>query len=309
MHKSRENTPNIKVNWVDVLDRALDVVAKPPAVSQHARTILERRFGLKSGYVETLEAIGRDLSLTRERVRQIASKSLDRINQARNQIPGLSDFSQAIELALVTCEGVAPKSEVLSILGENESSYTSYNSSMAISFLIDVCGWELQNPKSNREKWLVVNSSTMGAQVRSAIDSAVSKLNSIGPLPSGLLMERVASELGLPEGVVNRAISSTDQVRLDTNGIATPQNLHQWQKVAYVLRRLNRPTHFTGIATAVRRQFSDRGHVTDHSVHAILGHHEPAIFRRVGPGTYGLADWRLPAAGSASNAKSPGPPL
>ena len=109
-------------------------------------------------------------------------------------------------------------------------------------------------------------------------------------------MQRVAAELGLPEGVVNRAIASTDQVRLDTNGIATPQTLHQWQKIAYVLRRLDRPTHFTGIATAVRSQFSDRGHVTDHAVHAVLGHHEPTIFRRVGPGTYGLADWRHSSA-------------
>ena len=289
------------MSWVEVLDRVLDVVAKRPAVSQHARTILERRFGLKLGYVETLEAIGQELSRQRARVRQIASKSIQRIRQVRNQIPGLSDLSQAIELALVTYEGVAFKTELLSRLCGNEDTSISYDPSMAISFLINVCGWEVQIPKSNRDDWMIVNSSTIGAQVRSAINSAISKLNDNGPIPSGLLMERVASELGLPERVVNRAISSTEQVRVDTNGIAKLQNLLQWQKLAYVLRRLGSPTHFTGIATAVRDQFSDQGHFSDHSVYVLLGNHEPEIFRRVAPGTYGLADWRLPAASDSVN--------
>ena len=295
MHKSTENSLNITLNWVDLLDRVLDAVAQPPAVSQYAYVVLERRFGLKSGYVETLEAIGRDLSLTREWVRQIASRSLKRIHQVRSQIPGLSDLSQLIEQALVTYEGVVPKRELLSILGENDDSSIPYDPSMAISFLINLCGWEVQSPKSNRDDWMVVSSSTMGAQVRSAINSAVSKLNDSGPLLSECLMESVASELGLPERIVNRAISSSHQVRLDTNGIATPQNLFQWQKVAYVLRRLDSPTHFTDIATALRDQFADRRHVSDHSVHVILEHHGPEIFRRVAPGTYCLADWRPPA--------------
>ena len=300
MDESRENTLNIAVNWVEVLDRVLDVVIERPSVSQRARTVLERRFGLKSGYVETLEAIGHDLLLTRERVRQIASRLITKIRQVSDEIPGLSDLSQGIELALVTHEGVVPKGELLSSLCENEDSST-YDPSMTISFLINVCGWEVQMPKSNRDDWMVVNSSTIGAQVRTAINSAISKLNGHGPLPSRQLMESVAAELGLPERVVNRAISSTDQVRVDTNGIATLRNLFQWQKIAYVLRKLDSPTHFTGIASAVRDQFSDQGHVFDHSVQAILWDHEPEIFRRVAPGTYGLADWRLPASSDDGN--------
>ena len=262
---------------------------------------------MKSGYVETLEAIGHDLLLTRERVRQIASKSITRIHQVRiyNEIPGLSDFSLGIELAVVTHEGVVPKGELLSRLCENEDSSThdpsTYDPSMAIAFLINVCGWEVQIPKSNRYDWMVVNSSTIGAQVRTAINSAISKLNDKGPLPSRQLIESLASELGLPERVVNRAVSSTDQVRVDTNGIATLRNLFQWQKIAYVLRKLDSPTHFTGIASAVRDQFSSQGHVSDHSVQAILWGHEPEIFRRVAPGTYGLADWRLPASSDDVN--------
>ena len=173
----------------------------------------------------------------------------------------------------------------------NWNSSIPYDPSMAISFLINMCRWEVQIPKSNRDEWMVVNSSTFGAQVRSAINSAISKLNDSGPLPSDLLMKSVASDLGLPERVVNRPISCTDQVQVDTNGIATPRHLLQWQKVAYVLRGLDSPTHFTGIASAVRHQFSDQSHLSDHSVNAILSSHEPEIFSRVAPGTYGLADW------------------
>ena len=66
---------------------------------------------------------------------------------------------------------------------------------MAMSFLINLCGWEVQIPKSNRDDWIVVKSSITVAQVRSVINSAISELNDGGPLPSDLLMERVASEL------------------------------------------------------------------------------------------------------------------
>ena len=225
MCESRENALNIVVNWVDILDRVLDVVITRPAVSQHARTILERRFGLKSGYVETLQAIGHDLWLTRERVRQIASQSIKRIHQVRDEIPGLSDLSQALELALVTHEGVVPKGELLARLCENDDSFIPYDPSMAISFLINMCGWQVQLPKSSRDEWMVVKSSMIGAQVRSAIKSDICELNDSGPLSSNLLMKSVAPELGLPERAVNSAISSTDQVRVDTNGIATPRHL------------------------------------------------------------------------------------
>ncbi len=47
--------------------------------SPRLREVLERRFGLKSRQTETLDAIGRDWEVTRERVRQIEADALKRL--------------------------------------------------------------------------------------------------------------------------------------------------------------------------------------------------------------------------------------
>ncbi|ATE66799.1 sigma factor-like helix-turn-helix DNA-binding protein [Rhizorhabdus dicambivorans] len=52
-----------------------------------SRMILERRNGIGQGDCETLEEIGRDLTVTRERVRQIESKSLRRLKMRTRRAP------------------------------------------------------------------------------------------------------------------------------------------------------------------------------------------------------------------------------
>jgi RNA polymerase primary sigma factor len=51
------------------------------------RTVLERRFGLAGRHPQTLEHIGRELGITRERVRQLETRAL---KQLRNSAPELS---------------------------------------------------------------------------------------------------------------------------------------------------------------------------------------------------------------------------
>lgn len=48
-------------------------------LTERERVILEMRFGLKDGVVHTLEEVGKVFNVTRERIRQIESKALERI--------------------------------------------------------------------------------------------------------------------------------------------------------------------------------------------------------------------------------------
>ena len=43
--------------------------------------ILEMRFGLEDGVAHTLEEVGREFGVTRERIRQIEAKALERIEE------------------------------------------------------------------------------------------------------------------------------------------------------------------------------------------------------------------------------------
>jgi RNA polymerase primary sigma factor len=58
--------PMLKDKIKDVLD----------TLTEREREVLEQRFGLKDGYSRTLEEVGRQFQVTRERIRQIEAKAL-----------------------------------------------------------------------------------------------------------------------------------------------------------------------------------------------------------------------------------------
>lgn len=73
------------------LDGRIDSVMRTESVDMLLRTIsieereiIKRKFGLKSEPQETLEEIAKDLKITRERVRQIEAKAINKLRHPRN---------------------------------------------------------------------------------------------------------------------------------------------------------------------------------------------------------------------------------
>jgi RNA polymerase primary sigma factor len=60
-------------------------------LSPREQKILEMRFGLVDGVTHTLEEVGKEFSVTRERIRQIEAKALEKIQQM-NVIGKLRDY-------------------------------------------------------------------------------------------------------------------------------------------------------------------------------------------------------------------------
>jgi len=54
----------------------------PNELNPREQFILRARFGLEDGYMRTLEEIGRELQLTRERVRQIEAEALGKVRHS-----------------------------------------------------------------------------------------------------------------------------------------------------------------------------------------------------------------------------------
>ncbi len=49
------------------------------AIAERERKVIELRFGLEDGHPRTLEEVGREFGVTRERIRQIESKTLAKL--------------------------------------------------------------------------------------------------------------------------------------------------------------------------------------------------------------------------------------
>ena len=132
-------------------DTILDVL------DERERTVLERRYGLRSGQVETLGAIGFDLGITKEGVRRVALRAFERIRRNRLRIPDWQDFVDTVHAYLSECGGIVECDELLSRCNQYIDLERSH-SSMAMAFLASVAELIVYRPKSDSEKWLAYTS-------------------------------------------------------------------------------------------------------------------------------------------------------
>jgi len=87
-----EDTKNITPDRSAALEVLRDYVREAITdLSPREQKILEMRFGLEDGVTHTLEEVGREFDVTRERIRQIEAKALEKV-QAMNIIDKLGDY-------------------------------------------------------------------------------------------------------------------------------------------------------------------------------------------------------------------------
>ena len=77
-------------------DKIRDVLQ---TLTERERQVLEQRFGLVDGYSRTLEEVGRQFKVTRERIRQIEAKALRKMRHP-TRIRQLEGFLEATDIAL-----------------------------------------------------------------------------------------------------------------------------------------------------------------------------------------------------------------
>lgn len=95
-----ENTSNVDDNAIDTtLKKGLDQLQDIAKLKDRERRVLELRFGLKDGVYRTLEQVGRELKVTRERVRQIEAKALSKMRMSR-KADGLAAYTENPEESL-----------------------------------------------------------------------------------------------------------------------------------------------------------------------------------------------------------------
>ncbi len=88
----REDDPLYEVNRQSLKSQIADMLE---GLNYREREILRLRYGLADGYSYTLEEVGQIFSVTRERVRQIESKAVRKLQQP-NRCSNLASFIDGI---------------------------------------------------------------------------------------------------------------------------------------------------------------------------------------------------------------------
>ena len=265
------------------------------ALDERSRDIIRRRFGIKTNEVETLESIGKEYGITRERVRQIES-------QAKKVLMGLE-------------QSLAPVGSVMKDIFETHGGLMEDNYIVTVSrhafggdpspahvylYLEILPGYKHVSRDANfNPHWRLVATST--DQAIAVVQAAKNTLEqSKHPIVAEKLFEEIArtlatTETTLPQKHIQAYLIASKHVGQTPFG---EWGLSFWSETnprgvgdkAYaVLRRHAKPEHFTQITDLINQANFDHKHANPQTVHNELIKDQRFVL--VGRGLYGLTEW------------------
>lgn len=259
---------------------------------ERARVILEKRFGLKDLSPQTLESIGKDFGITRERVRQIEAEGLETIKKKAGEFP--EGPFQYLDLKFKLSGGLKKEEKILSEWDNPQ--FQNY-----ILFLLTIGDRfkRFGETKDFYSLWTIEQRSLESA--KKVIDSFTEEMRKQGhPLSIGDYNPPKTLAF-LPFSLTNQVLSS--YLEISKNIMTGPQGLYgffDWPEVnprgirdkAYlVFKKEKRPLHFTEVAALIDKLSLSKTtkKTLSQSVHNELI--KDPRFVLVGRGLYALQEW------------------
>lgn len=261
-------------------------------LSPRSKEVIEARFGLSGGPRQTLESIGRNYNITRERVRQIERAGL---NQLKKE--GFSSFEPLLKLAsqiLAEHGGIMTQQRLLEEMAEAIRGQETDKRALYLIIKLDDSLDEVKEDDKFYSAWKHKQASL--AEAEKIIDNLI---KAIEP------QKKLVSEEELPK-LLPQNIRPADKTlwafidltkKIDKNPF-NQWGLKEWPEVsprgvkdrAYlVLKSQDQPLHFTKITDLINQTgFSSRP-AYPQTVHNELI--KDGRFVLVGRGTYALAEW------------------
>ena len=256
--------------------------------------ILTLRNGLVDGHKWTLEEVGRDLGITRERVRQLQAKANRRLSQSAKHllssqidhcVKELRSFGERIG------EDLASErfTQALSTADSADQSSISAH----LSLLQSIIG----NSRIEKQSLHEVDLRIVHTLAESSVPLSVNEIrNTIESNP-----EACKATTDWPDLDLAMHLQLVLYVEIDSGGYCTPTEQtflglsntdRRLLSLTRVLREEGRPLHFTEIARRVRPLLTGKLAMSDRNVHAWMDRYKD-YFKWAGPGIYGLAEWDI----------------
>jgi len=259
------------------------------SLNSKTKDIFDRRFGVKTGNPETLEAIGKTLGITRERVRQIEEAGFNVIRKNNKDALDaiFADFSEYFK----NHGGFKKEEKVLEELGgKNQKPYVLFLLTLGDQFS-KVC-----EKKDYHYFWSSMNDAQ--AKVKETLNSLVVEMQKIGkPIAKQDFYSQVASKVGLLDPAAASYLEISKKIQPNREGFL---GLVEWPEIkprgvkdkAYlVFKKHQKPLHFMEVASLIDKlDFSAPNKKTyPQTVHNELI--KDKRFVLVGRGTYALSEW------------------
>lgn len=261
-------------------------------LTQREVRILKLRYGLEDGQRQTLEEVGREFEVSRERVRQIQEKALRKLRHPSRK-KYLQVISSVLENIVRAAGGILPEVEIGNRLTEATSSDNFHPVGLS-RFVLQLSSefveigdevWALAEYPLKYIPTVVENAVILleAHRTRMRFNALVSEIKHVSSIAEALPV--------LDSLFIEACIKAAPEVELNLDGWC---GLTKWRsryldEMVQVLRDEGKPLHYTVVSKRISDSVSNkRG--SDHNVHALL-QREETIFVRVDPGTYGLREW------------------
>ncbi len=281
-------TEKTRFSYVATLERLLE------RLPVRSREIVKFRFGVLDGRVRTLEEIGKQHGITRERVRQVVGKALTMISSHR-EYPEVVEIMKHIEQALGSKSGVMKVDHLIEKLAGKDKPEQG-----ALSVFLEslpVCGTEKEN--DDREKVCFLNGFLFSEwkEIHDIVIDVLKESKVALPLEElyALFAKRVD---GFSQDRLLHFLLVSKSVRQNVFG---KWGLAEWseikprgmrEKAHLVLKTSAQPLHFRDIAKMID-EYGLHGTKKKKS-HPQTVHNELIKDQRfvlVGRGIYALSDW------------------
>lgn len=271
-----------QIDYKKVCQKVLDSLA------QRQKEVIERRFGLESEKKETLEAIGKDFGVTRERIRQIESDTFFRLESQKTE----SDFKKVFfhfQDYLRLQGGLKREDILLENLGGKDFQNQVY-------FLLNFADSFFHHSETEDFYPFWAIEKNLFGKAETILVKLLKKLEIVStPLPEERLLGSFKKESLL------LTLSSIEIAKKIEKGPMGDYGLVSWPEIkprgvkdrAYlVLKKAGTPLHFreiAGLSEELAGKFFQKREVLPQTVHNELIRDERFVL--VGRGIYALKEW------------------
>lgn len=262
--------------------------------SRRMRDVVEKRFGLRGGNAHTLQAIGKEYKITRERVRQIEYDALKQLRKEQH-LQDIAPVFQAMNAHLVSHGGVMAEHQLLANLCESR-----FHPHMGLLLDIAPSFHRIADNDTYHQRWAV--NKDIVAQAESILDATVKNLEEKKHTLSIEELHAVISEAAkkvqgqIPqEHVIKTLLASSKVVSQNPYG---EYGLTWWSSInpsgvkdkAYVaIAKAGKPLHFREVAHVINQAGWSKKKAHPQTVHNELI--KDKRFVLVGRGLYALKEW------------------
>lgn len=285
---------NKKIRNLDIAAEVDFVLACPKLKKGRDAQIISDRYGLTGEKIKTLEEIGKELGITRERVRQIEKNTLQKLSEyVAIEIRG-QEILTTIETKIIRDGGVVTTARLYELL------LGSVNASAKLKHMVTFLAKLNKNIHVVDETSDLVSGFSVAHDIKVIKDSNTKAIEILEgekkPLEEKTFLQKVESyELGLTDEQVIAIISLSKKIiRTEVGHLGlsdwreiNPKSIRD--KTYYVLRKYNKPLHFTEISKHIEGMDEKKKKVTKQAVHNELIRDERFVL--IGRGIYALSEW------------------